>query len=145
MTLLRRSARGSELQYFVGTVGVSEMRSGVSRRGTVLILAILLMVVVSLLLSVAASRLFHSSRAFRLRGVEEMALFEARGGVRWGTEQYRKEGKLPPTVFTDGIGELTVRFEEGRIEATCVVTLEQGQKDVQTVSADLDLSQWREE
>ena len=145
MTLLRPSARGSEQPFFVGTVGVSEMRPGVSQRGAVLIVAILLMIVMSLLLSVAASRLFYSSRAFRLRGVEEMALFEARGGVRWGSEQVRKEGKLSPTVFTDGIGEMTVRFEKGRIEATCVVILEQGHKVVQTVSADLDLSQWREE
>lgn len=121
------------------------MRPRPSRRGTVLVLAIVLVVVVSLLLGVAGSRLFHSSRALRLRGAEETALFEARGGVRWGAERFRKDGELRPTVLADEVGELAVRIRDGRIEATYVLPVERGLTVVRRVSADFDLRHWREE
>ena len=121
------------------------MRSRGSRSGSTLVAAIALVVVVSLFLAIATSRLYHGSRALRLRGAEESALHEARGGARMAAERLRRGEPVRPTSLSDEGGELSVRVKGSRIEATYSLSFERDLKVVRWVSVNLDLSDWRED
>ena len=122
-----------------------------AERGAILLWVVLGIMVSAMILNVAALHWFYSEKAVRIRGLQDAALFEARGGLRMAAARLERSERVEPIVRSDEWGVLEVRQEEGRLVATFTFDLGDGLTVRRTASArwrrgpGVELFDWKED